>query len=114
MLVSLFAVMFVDVCWRFRRRCSCKVCFTVVHGAESHAGSHRSAAPIAGGVAAKVGVGESPGPSTGILLTEQATDGEDDTVRPHASTEYICEGTICICCICVEIALFIVVIIKGK
>ena len=64
MLVSLFAVMVVDVCRKFRRRCSCKVCFTVVDGAVSHAGSHRSAAPIAGGVAAKVGVGTSPGRST--------------------------------------------------
>ena len=39
----------------------------LVDGAESHAECHRAAAPIVGGVPARVDVGESPGPSTGII-----------------------------------------------
>ena len=45
-----------------------------------------SAAPIAGGVAAKVGVGESPGLSARTQLTQEASDTEHDAVRPKAST----------------------------
>ena len=65
----------------------------MVDGAESHARSHGSAAPITGGVATKVGIGESVGLSTGTLLTEQFSFGHDIAVRPHVSKQYTCEGT---------------------
>ena len=65
----------------------------LVDGAESHARSHGSAVPIAGDVAAKVGVGEYSGPSAVIPLTMDASDTEDDAVRSNSSTLYTCKGT---------------------
>ena len=74
----------------------------MVNEAESHVGSHGSAAPIAGGFAAKVGGGVPTSSSIDLPVTPGdgdvpmdaiASEGENDDAGRHAPTLYTCEGT---------------------